>query len=219
MRFTSPVSALPLFALLLTGCASVEYKIRESFGQHKRELLVDRVETAKESQEEAKEQFVSALEQFKSLTGFRGGDLEKKYDEVKEQCDRCAERATDVSERIAAVEDVARALFREWEGELKQYSSRTMRLDSQRKLDATKGSFVRLMEVMRNAEARMKPVLATLNDQVLYLKHNLNARAIATLGGVSAELQRDIDVLVEDMERAIDDAARFIDEMKEGGGG
>ena len=219
MRFTNPVSALPLFALLLTGYASVEYKIRESFRQHKRELLVDRVETAKESQEEAKEQFVSTLEQFKSLTGFRGGDLEKKYDEVKEQCDRCAERATDVSKRIAAVEDVARALFREWEGELKQYSSRTMRLDSQRKLDANKGSFVRLMEVMRNAEARMKPVLATLNDQVLYLKHNLNARAIATLGGVSAELQRDIDVLVEDMERAIDDAARFIDEMKEGGGG
>ncbi|MGH8016941.1 MAG: DUF2959 domain-containing protein [Opitutaceae bacterium] len=202
-------------ALFAAGCSSIEYKVRESFGQQKRELLVDRVETAKDSQEEAKEQFVSALEQFKSLTGFQGGDLEEKYEQVQAEYDRCAERAADVSERIDAVGDVANALFREWEGEIEEYSSDALRRDSERKLEETKRSYVRLMEVMGNAESRMAPVLGTLKDQVLYLKHNLNARAIASLGNVSTELQRDIDVLVADMEKAIDDAARFIEEMRE----
>ncbi|BET67586.1 DUF2959 domain-containing protein [Opitutales bacterium ASA1] len=201
-------------AALLGGCASIEYSVREKLGQHKRELLVDRVETAKRSQERAKVEFVSALEQFKRLTGFEGGDLEAKYDEVKKRYDACASRADDVSDRIEAVRDVANALFREWQDELKEYSSDALRRDSQRRLDETKRSFVQLLEVMRAAEKRMKPVLRTLNDQVLYLKHNLNARAIATLGGVSAELQREIDWLVADMEKAIDDATRFIDEMK-----
>ncbi len=215
MRLFNFVLVLPLIAIVAAGCASLEYKVRESFGQQKRELLVDRVETAKDSQEKAKEQFVGALEQFKSLTGFQGGNIEKKYDEVKAHYDRCVVRATDVSKRIGAVDDVANALFREWEGELREYSSDALRRDSERKLEETKRSYVRLMEVMRNAESRMTPVLATLKDQVLYLKHNLNARAIASLGGISAELQRDIDVLVADMEKAIDDAARFIDQMRE----
>lgn len=207
--------AICLAALFVAACSSIEYRVRETFGQHKREILVDRVQSAKESQEVAKEQFVSALEQFKALTGFEGGEVEKKYEEVRMQYEQCSVRATDVSNRINAVEDVANALFREWEGELREYSSESLRLDSQRKLDQTKRSFTSLMAVMRTAEARMAPVLATLKDQVLYLKHNLNARAIASLGGLSAELERDIDVLVADMEKAIDDAARFIEEMKE----
>ena len=209
-------SFLVLFtAVFAVACSTLEYKVRETFGQQKRELLVDRVETAKDSQEEAKEQFVSALERFKALTGFEGGDVEEKYEEIQAEYDKCAERAAAVSERIKAVDDVAHALFDEWEDELDDYASDALRRDSERKLEQTRRSYDRLIEVMRNAESRMNPVLATLNDQVLYLKHNLNARAIASIGGVSAELERDIDVLIADMERAINDAARFIEQMRE----
>ena len=35
----------------------------------------------------------------------------------------------------------------------------------------------------------MKPVLAAFHDQVLVLKHNLNARAIASLEGTAVTLQ------------------------------
>ena len=200
--------------VMVGGCSSLEYKVRESFGQHKRELLVDRVGDAKDSQESAKKEFISALAQFKNVTGFDGGDLERKYDDMKAEFDRCESRAEDVRKRINAVDDVAKAMFREWEGELAQYSSPSLRQTSERQLQQTKQAYDRLLSVMRAAAGRMDPVLATFRDQVLFLKHNLNARAISSLGGITNELQRNDDVLVADMERAIADANRFIETMQ-----
>lgn len=200
--------------LVLSGCSSVDYAIREKFGQHKREILVDRVENAKDSQEAAKNEFVNALTQFKAVTGYQGGELEARYDELKSTFDDCNERAQDVRERIAAVEDVAGALFREWKQELDQYSSASLRQLSERQLAQTRTSYEKLIEVMRTAESRMNPVLDTFRDQVLFLKHNLNARAIASLSDVSAELQGDVDRLIRDMQIAIDGANRFIEQMQ-----
>jgi hypothetical protein len=215
MKLSLPLT-LALF-VLLGGCSSMEYAIREKFGQQKRELLVDRVQEAKEGQQAAKDQFVDALTKFKSVTGFKGGDLEEKYEEIKGSYDRCAARAADVTNQIDSVADVAQAMFSEWKQELDQYSSASLRETSARQLEQTRRSYDKLIDVMRNAERRMAPVLATLKDQVLFLKHNLNAQAIASLGTVSAELERNVDVLLRDMQRAIDDAARFIEQMQAGG--
>ena len=213
MRYLLPF--LTLGALLtLSGCSNMDYAIREKFGQHKREILVDRVENAKDSQEAAKQQFVNALTQFKAVTGYQGGELEARYDELKSTFDACQARAKDVSARIASVEDVAGALFREWKQELDQYSSASLRQLSERQLGQTRSSYERLIQVMRTAEGRMKPVLDTFKDQVLFLKHNLNARAIASLGDVSAELQGDVDRLIRDMQIAIDGANQFIEQMQ-----
>jgi hypothetical protein len=40
------------FALLLSACESAYYDALEKVGVHKREILIDRIETAQESQEE-----------------------------------------------------------------------------------------------------------------------------------------------------------------------
>lgn len=45
----------------LSGCQSAYYGAWEKLGVEKRDILVDRVENAKESQEEAQEQFADAL--------------------------------------------------------------------------------------------------------------------------------------------------------------
>lgn len=197
-----------------TGCSTIGYKVREQFGQHKREVLVNRVDAAKTSQLAAKEQFVSTFARFKSVTGFSGGELEKKYDEVNADYERCVKQAREVRSRIDAVEDVARALFREWEGELDQYSSAMLRQASERQLRQTQQSYERLYAMMQAAALRMEPVLNTFRDQVLFLKHNLNARAVASLGQLTGGLQREIEVLIADMDRAIADATRFIDSMQ-----
>ncbi len=211
------IATLALSVVLLAlsaGCSSMNYAIREKFGQHKREILVDRVEDAKESQEAAKAEFVDALTQFKAVTGYRGGKLERKYEEIKGSYDNCATRAKDVSDRIAAIEDVAGALFREWKQELSQYTSAGLRQASERQLAQTRASYDRLIAAMRTAESRMQPVLNTFRDQVLFLKHNLNAQAIASLADVSVELQGDVDRLIRDMQIAIDGATRFIEQMQ-----
>ncbi|MEZ5303421.1 MAG: DUF2959 family protein [Verrucomicrobiales bacterium] len=67
-------------ALALTSCQTVYYGAMEKLGKHKRDLLADRVESARDAQNEAKEQFRDALDEFSKTLGFHGGDLQQKYD-------------------------------------------------------------------------------------------------------------------------------------------
>jgi hypothetical protein len=199
--------------LLLAGCSSTYYGAMEKMGFAKREILVDRVEKTRDAQNEAKQQFASALEHFLAVTKTDGGELQQKYDSLNREFTRSESRAKDVRDRIAAVEDVAEALFREWKGELKQYSNASLRSESERELDLTRRRYDDLIRVMRRAADRMDPVLATFRDQVLFLKHNLNARALASLTTTNRELEADISRLVTDMEASIREAEDFIKTM------
>jgi Skp family chaperone for outer membrane proteins len=198
---------------LLAGCSSAYYGAMEKFGVAKREILVDRVEKTRDAQNNAKEQFTSALDHFLAVTKVDGGELQQKYESLNREYTRSESRAKEVRDRIAAVEDVADALFSEWKQELKQYSNASLRRDSERELDFTRGRYDELIRVMRRAADRMDPVLAMFHDQVLYLKHNLNARAIASLSTTHRELEADITRLVADMETSIRESEEFIKTM------
>jgi hypothetical protein len=205
--------ALALLAVGLGACQSTYYKTMEAFGKHKREILVDRVKEARGSQENAKEEFKDALTSFREVTGFQGGELEKKYDKLKTELDRCQTRARDVTTRIDSVDDVSNALFDEWEGEIKQYKDSDLQAKSRAQFKATKERYNELLNAMRRAEATMKPVLDTFNDHVLFLKHNLNAEAIASLKGEVASIEADVSKLIRDMEASIAEADAFIQTM------
>jgi hypothetical protein len=206
-------NALVLLLPLLLGCQQAYYQTMEQFGYHKREIMVDRVGAARDSQEEAKEQFQDALEKFGALIEYDGGNLEKLYDRLSGELDQSKAKASSVRQRIDGVEDVSEALFDEWETELDQYSSESLRAASQRRLKATKVQYRELVKAMRRAEAKMDPVLAALNDQVLFLKHNLNARAVASLEGELAGVESDVAALIRDMEASIAEADAFIETL------
>lgn len=214
----SSLSILVLIALLiapvlLTGCSSAKYGLMESFGYQKRDILVSRVESARDSQEEAKQQFRSALEKFMSVTNTPPTELQVTYETLRDEYERSLKRAQAVEGRIESVEDVGEALFKEWEKELEQYKSDTLRRQSERELRQTRMRYDQLIHAMQAAEAKMQPVLDAFSDQVLFLKHNLNAQAIASLKGTSAELQNDIQQLIADMEQSIAQANEFIEQM------
>lgn len=205
------VRATVVVALLaLTGCASTYYNALEKFGYAKRDQLVDRVDKARKSQTEAKEQFASALDKFLAVSKADGGDLQRKYNDMSSEFKRSEARAKEVNDRIDAVESVAEALFVEWKQELRQYSSESLRKESQRQLDLTRRNYDNVLKLMRRAAERMDPVLATFRDQVLFLKHNLNARALASLDSTNRELQADIGRLIADMEASIRESEAFL---------
>lgn len=196
--------------LTLVGCQSAYYSAMEKVGIHKRDILVDRVEDARDSQQHAKEQFKDALERYRSVVEVKGGDLQKRYDALNSEYEASVASARDVRSRIEAVEDVADALFKEWEGELKQYSNASLKSVSAKELSRTRAEYHTLVQRMKAAEQRIEPVLSVLRDQVLFLKHNLNARAISALHGEYRSLQGNVDQLLADMQRAIDEADTFI---------
>jgi sugar-specific transcriptional regulator TrmB len=202
---------LSLFAL--SGCQSAYYKTMEAFGHHKRDLLVDRVEDTRDAQQEAKEQFQSALEKFSAVMNFSGGELEEKYNELKTELERSESKAKSVRKHIGDVENVADALFDEWESELNQYSNDNLRRVSEQKLEQTRQRYSQLIEAMRRAESKIDPVLLAFRDQVLFLKHNLNAQAIASLHDEFASVEADIASLIKEMEVSIAEADEFIKAM------
>lgn len=212
MNFRWPVAFLVVMAL--AGCNSLYYGAMEKVGIHKREIMVDRVKSARDSQDEAKEQFLTAVEQFRSVVNFQGGNLEREYNRLNATLQKSEAKAAEVRDRIGAVEDVSEALFSEWRGEIKQYSSDSLRQSSQRKYDLTRKKYSELIAAMKKAEARLEPALTPLRDQVLFMKHNLNAKAIAGLSSEMANVQANVDTLVRDMERAIAQADAFIVELQ-----
>lgn len=161
--------------VLISGCQSMYYGAMEKVGYHKRDIMVDRVEEVSEAQEDAKEQFASALDRYQQLIKIEDQDLLDKYNALNDEFENSQEAAEKVSKRINAVEEVSEALFAEWEEELALYTNAGLKRQSARKLNATKQKYAQLMKAMRRAEAKMTPVLNALQDQVLFLKHNLNA--------------------------------------------
>ncbi len=215
-RMKTWVAALAAACVVgLVGCSAPYYSAMEKLGIAKRDILVDRIEAVRDSQEKAKEQVTSALDRFLDVTKADGGDLQRKYQQLNSEFERCEDRANEVRARITAVEDVAGALFREWKQEIGQYSNATLRRDSEREYDRTRRKYEDLIRVMRRSAERMDPVIATFRDQVLFLKHNLNARALASLGNTHRELETDINRLIVDMEASIRDAEEFIRTMKQ----
>ena len=209
------ISLFFLTALLgFTGCSSVYYDAMEKVGVPKREILVDRVGEAREAQQEAKEQFTDALTQFLAVTKVPPSELQATYEKLNTEFKHSETRAKEVRRRIDAIDSVAQALFSEWSNELGQYKSPALRSQSERQLTATRNRYAALMRVMDQAAAGMDPVLDAFRDQVLFLKHNLNAQAIASLSGTSRELQQDISRLVADMEKSIREADAFIASMQ-----
>lgn len=200
--------------LFLTACESAYYGTMEQFGVHKRDILVDRIGEAQSAQEEGQEQFRDALEQFRSVVNFDGGELQQIYDRLNGEFEDTEEAADLIRERIQAVEAVADALFDEWGDELALYTNQNLRRDSEQQLRDTRTRYARLIAAMHRAEVTLDPVLDSLRDNVLYLKHNLNARAIASLRGELDTINTDVDRLINAMELAIEESDRFIAEMR-----
>jgi hypothetical protein len=207
---------LPLVVSLfiLTGCSSAYYKTWEKLGYEKRDLLVGEVEDAKAAQEKAKEQFKTTMQRFQELTNFQGGELEAKYNKLSSEYERSKTRADAVTEHINDVDSVATAMFKEWKSELSQYDNAELRRKSQAQLDSSQSRYRELITAMRKAESKMQPVLTAFRDQVLFLKHNLNAQAIASLQTEAAEIDQDVQALIKEMEASINEANEFIKQMK-----
>lgn len=208
------IAGVLIFApTLLTGCATASYSIQERFGIEKRDILVSRVESVAKSQIEAKEEFKDALEAFRAVVSVDAGELERVYDDLSKAHERAGSQANDVRARVSSVKKVARDLFKEWESELTIYSDAGLRRASERQLRETQQKYEGLTAKMDAATASMDPVLTVFNDRVLYLKHNLNARAIAALGTETVNIEDNVARLISEMETSIAAADAFIAEM------
>jgi len=188
-RFSQKVCVI-MSVFALASCSTAYYSAMEKVGIHKRDIMVDRVVDAKESQQEAQEQFKSALEEMTALINFDGGDLEEQYNVIQEQYEDSKEAAELVSLRIEKIEDVSDALFEEWRDEIEEISSANLRRQSSSKLKETERRY------------RMKGV----NPMASSLKRAPIREMVS--------IERDVSVLIKDMNAAIEQSQKFIDMLE-----
>lgn len=203
-----------LLIVVLSACSSTYYGAMEKVGVHKRDILVDRVEAGRDSQAKAQQQFKSALAQFDSIVKLEETDLKKAYDKLEKEYEKSVKAADDVSKRIGKIESVAKALFKEWAVELRDYQNKDYRRSSEKQLRDTKANYEKMLATMKTAEKSMEPVLQIFHDNVLFLKHNLNAQVIGSLKEEFSSLELQIGNLVESMNTAIDSSNEFIAKIK-----
>lgn len=214
-RFGRPVRASRVLSLLalafaLVGCQSAYYGAMEKMGVPKRDILSSRVKGTRDAQKSAQKEFTSALEQFRSVVNVPGSDLATQYAKLNSALQRSESQAKEVHDRIAGVESVSKALFNEWKAELEQYTNADLRERSARQLRDAQARYKELITAMKKAEARMDPVLQPLREQVMFLKHNLNAQAIGSLTDEVKAVQVKVDDLIRDTEASIKVADAFI---------
>jgi hypothetical protein len=208
--FPATIITSILCLMIVSGCRSTYYAAYEKIGVYKRDLLKKGVQKARDEQAGAQVQFKDALTRLKEITQFDGGNLEKTYNALKKDHGACVVRVDAVHKRVREVEAVAADLFSEWEKEIKQIGTPSLRDASKKQLAATRQKYQELHSALLSAEQSMDPVLSQFNDYVLYLKHNLNAQAIASLKGEATSIQTEISRLIEQMNQSIARADEFI---------
>lgn len=203
-----------LFLTALSACSSVQYAALEKVGIHKRDILVDRVEDARDAQSETREQLVTAYEELTALIGHDGGELEDKYESLRKEVERSQDLTDDLDAHLSDIDRVSEDLFDEWESELGLYNSAALRTEQAKKLALARQQFSTMRDRMQAARDRVDPVMAVLSDNVLFLKHSLNAQALDALRGQATLLEGQVDALIRDMQLAIDEADAFIARMR-----
>ncbi|NRA65531.1 MAG: DUF2959 domain-containing protein [Pseudobacteriovorax sp.] len=204
---------LSVSLLFISSCSTVYYSVWETLGQEKRDLLKSNIEKTTESQNEVKEEFKDTISKIRSEYKFDAGHLETTYDALAEDYSDAKSEAKALSARIDRVESIATDLFAEWQTEIGQIKTKKYRVESRRKLAATKKRFKPMLASMRRVEASLDPILDKFNDQVLFLKHNLNAAALGSFKAEFRSIEKDIRYLVNNMEKSTKEADQFISTM------
>ena len=107
-------------------------------------------------------------------------------------------------------------MFSEWEKELSGMGNADLRARSNGLLKATRRRYTDLIRKMKVVEAKAKPVLKAFEDQVLYVKHNLNSEAIISLKTNVVKMDADVQTLIRDIESATKEADAFIASLPQG---
>ena len=184
-----------------------------TLGKQKRDILISRVKDARKDQEQTKEQIKTTMESFQELTGFQGGSLEKSYKRLNSEYEKANDQATKLHNRIGSIDQVSNDMFSEWQGEIKQMGNTKLRSQSTQMLRDARQKESAYIRSMRRTEEKMMPVLKSFHDQVLFLKHNLNARAIGSLKGTTVNIQGDVADLTASIDASMVEADSLIQSL------
>ncbi len=184
VRFALLFVFMSAVSLSLAGCQTMQTaydKTKEMLGIEKRDIMISEVKDARNSLEEVRVQFQSAMDKFKTVLSNKVGKLEEKYKTLKSENEKTEKKAGDIQKSSDSVIRVAESMFAEWEAELNQYHSENLRSSSELKMQEAKGQYNKFINAMTLTNETAGPVLAAFSDLVLFSRHNLDSETSESL--------------------------------------
>ena len=203
----------------LIGCmvlggllASVSSAVAQE-GHRQTDRLISRADRALRSIGEAKEQLQTTLEIYNSIFE-GGGDTRRIHRDLTRAIDRSEDRREDVRRRVADMESEAHTFFAQWMKSLDEISSESLRQRSQARLNEARVRYGEILTEGRTASAMFEPLMGALRDQVVFLGHDLNPSAIASLKPDAEKLNAQAESLLSGIERTQRKISGYIASLK-----
>ncbi len=200
--------------LFMSSCQTTSYyKTKGLFGAEKRELLVDSVEGVRNSLQETVDVFQIATAGLNVVINVKDKKMEERYEHLKNDYENCKSESDDVRPRIDTMETMSGDFFDEWMEEMQLYTNESFRNASRDKYNKTRKRYTKLVQSFRDVEGKLEPTLNGFRDQVLFLKHNINAQSVTSLEDELVTVEAEIEALIRELQVAIKDTDVFLSSM------
>jgi len=203
------------FVIFFSACSSMYYGAWEKFGVEKKDILKRRVVSARDAQEDSRGEFKDALTRLREAYPLKETELSKVYEKLKSSYESAENSSENLRKRIDDMHTVASDLFDEWKEEAEQIQTLNLKSQSLKQRADAIDRYKSMKLSLVSSYDKTRPVLAKLKDYVLFLKHNLNAQAIGSLGNESANIQEEIERLISRMQESIKETESFISSLEE----
>jgi len=178
-----------------TGAARAEDE-----GVKQIEQLIKRAKSQVETIGEAKQQLQKTMAAYNMVLAPDVKDRRDAYKTLQKEMATSEKKRAEVATRSMEMNVEADKLFKSWEGTAAAIQSPELRQKSQQRLKRTQDRFADLRQTGQKIADMYSPMMKTLQDQVTYLGHDLNA-------GAANSLKADADKLngqAKDLFAAID---------------
>ena len=178
-----------------TGAARAEDE-----GVKQIEQLIKRAKSQVETIGEAKQQLQKTMAAYNAVLAPDVKDRRDTYKTLQKEMATSEKKRAEVATRSMEMNVEADKLFKSWEGTAAAIQSPELRQKSQQRLKRTQDRFAELRQTGQKIADMYSPMMKSLQDQVTYLGHDLNA-------GAANSLKADADKLngqAKDLYAAID---------------
>ena len=190
---------LALSVCLVVGGAAV---VAQSKTAKEAQNLKKSADAAEQSIADVMEHVMGMLASYNAIVGGSSKNVQSDYKKLANDLKATDKKIQNASKGMDSLDKQAQKFFGQWEKELAEYSSDSMREKSSARLDAAKQKFKTLGETLGEARKAFEPLVQSLNDQILYLGRDLSPEAVADLEDEAAELNKqaeDVTAKINDL--------------------
>jgi hypothetical protein len=206
--------ALPwlVLACLLGGCSTMYYAAMSQLGWERRDILVHRIEVARDSLRATGRALDAAWRTFHAAAA-ADADAAVVPAHLQTAYAHTDASARDAQQHVAAVESAGRALFEAWREDVAGTEDAALRTRDAELYERARARYDSTLAAMRQALAGIPPVLDLLRDQAAFLQRDQGPAARGALRAALAAAVADAGRLQQDIGRAIIEANASVQQL------